>query len=262
VEVALADTSLEATINSTQAGSPSTEGTVQVTKPPLEERAVVSITGSVSTGWPVTLSPSTVTVGDEPLATIPFHVAVVVPPATLAETVGNLVISARMTYGGIQCPPGTAEASVVPLAYFEELSGRLSSDRVTVKTAGGATTFSLEVAAKVNTPITLHFEYLAPASATFDGPTTLGATPSDDATIAVNVTLRISSASLREGLYQLWVNVSGTPEAGAPKDGFLAIPLFVEAPPAPSLVDLALPPAALVLVGGVLVFLWRRRHLR
>jgi hypothetical protein len=82
------------------------------------ERAVVTITGSVSTGWPLTISPATITISGNANLRGTFLVTVVVPPGELATNIGQLQLTGRATAGGLQSVPAVASAIIKPQAYF------------------------------------------------------------------------------------------------------------------------------------------------
>jgi hypothetical protein len=82
------------------------------------ERAVVTIQGSVSTGWPVTISPATITISGNANLRGTFLVTVVVPPGELATNIAQLSITGRATAGGLQSVPAVASAIIKPQAYF------------------------------------------------------------------------------------------------------------------------------------------------
>lgn len=82
------------------------------------ERAQVSFTAVVSTGWVAVVSPASITVTN--VRTGPFSVTVVVPAGTSATEVGQLTVTGRIVAGGLQSQ-AQAQAIVTPKAYFRTI---------------------------------------------------------------------------------------------------------------------------------------------
>ncbi|HKZ59090.1 MAG TPA: choice-of-anchor T family protein [Candidatus Thermoplasmatota archaeon] len=82
------------------------------------ERAQVSFTAVVTTGWVATVSPASITVTN--VRTGPFSVTVVVPAGTSATEVGQLTVTGRVIAGGLQSQ-AQAQAIVTPKAYFRTI---------------------------------------------------------------------------------------------------------------------------------------------
>jgi hypothetical protein len=106
-----------AEITASQPGPVSFSGGYRVDKLAFE-RAIVTITGTMSTGWPLTISPATIQISGNAGLTGNFTVIVVVPAGELATNIGQLSLTGRATAGGLQSPPAIAQAIVSPRAYF------------------------------------------------------------------------------------------------------------------------------------------------
>lgn len=82
------------------------------------ERAVVTFQAVVSTGWAVSISPSSITISGAQAQTGRIDITVVVPPGELATNIGTLTVTGRAIAGGLQSPVAQATAIVVPDPYF------------------------------------------------------------------------------------------------------------------------------------------------
>jgi hypothetical protein len=93
------------------------------------ERATVTFTAVMSTGWVATVSPASITITNQRTGII--TITVVVPARTLASEIGQLTVTGRITAGGLQSQ-AQAQAIVSPKAYFRTIA---SSSTPFVETA-------------------------------------------------------------------------------------------------------------------------------
>ena len=83
------------------------------------ERGQVSILATMSTGWVTTVSPASITVTNQ--KSILYTVTVVVPAGALATDIGQLLVTGRISAGGLQSQ-AQAQAIVSPDAYFRTIA--------------------------------------------------------------------------------------------------------------------------------------------
>src|SRR5690349_18184213 len=83
------------------------------------ERASVTFTAVMSTGWVATVSPASITITNQRQGTI--AITVVVPARTLASEIGQLLVTGRITAGGLQSQ-AQAQAIVSPKPYFRTIA--------------------------------------------------------------------------------------------------------------------------------------------
>ncbi|HEX9710357.1 MAG TPA: choice-of-anchor T family protein [Candidatus Thermoplasmatota archaeon] len=113
----IAPSERHAVISPSQPGTASFTGNYTVDKLNVE-RAVVTFNAVVSTGWPVTISPSVITISGTAGRTGSIYITVVVPPGELATNIGTLTVTGRAVAGGLQSPAAQATAIIVPEPYF------------------------------------------------------------------------------------------------------------------------------------------------
>ena len=92
LEVSLYPGELTAKVTEDQLGAVTFGGNVTVEKPQGVERVTVTLSGSVSSGWPVAISPTTIAFINP--RTQRFSATVIVPPATLASVQEVLTVTA------------------------------------------------------------------------------------------------------------------------------------------------------------------------
>lgn len=256
IDLTAADTAIEVTISSSASGTASATINYTVDKP-AAARGSITVAASVDNGWIATVSPASITVTNQRTGTILLTVAV--PAGTLASQVAAARVEAHMVAGGINCQGDSVEGfSVVPLPYFDGLTGKLEPRNVTLNKGLGS--FTLTLGAKANVPVTLALEYGGPDGATFIGPSTVSIRINEEGTVNATETVQIRAPELPEGTYQLNVTVRATTSEGLSHQDTLLAPLIVPVrgdPPLTSTPVLAL--GALGAVGLGAVVWWKRR---
>jgi hypothetical protein len=116
MQMTLIPTSQEVEITASQPGAATFYGNVSVTKASYE-RAIVTLQASVSTGWPASVSPSSMVFATT--GTVQnYQVSVIVPPGESAVNIGQLLVSGRATAAGLASLPVTSAAVIIPSSYF------------------------------------------------------------------------------------------------------------------------------------------------
>jgi len=215
VSVAIFPHELTAEITSTQPNAVTFSGNITVDKP-SSMRVVVNLAVTVSTGWSSSVAPgSMVFAGGGQQQS--FALTIVVPAGTPADEVGNVVVDAAGTGGGLSCTPGSASCVVVPAAYYEPLKAKLSP---TEALASGTPpskllALNLSVETNVNSPISVAIEVEVPQGATHDAPSLVQLAPGPNMTVRATVNFRVKLGDLPMGTYTIVVRAtrSGSSEA-------------------------------------------------
>ena len=219
------------------------------------ERAQVTLTAVVDTGWVATVSPASITVTNA--RTGPFSVTSVVPAGTLPTPVGVLTVTARMVVGGIQCMDQET-GLIKPRPYFEGLTARMDPRELALER--GTESFKLTIAGNASVPVSLSVTVEGPDGLSFRGPTALALPPPGSGPTNVTATIQLSGPNLGPGTYEITVQVRGTTQEGLSQNATLRAPLTV-----PEGIGIALS-SPVVMVGaagaaaaGAFVFFWWRR---
>jgi hypothetical protein len=244
----------DAAVNSTSPDAVSFNGNYTVSLPPLGERATLTFTAVVDTGWVSTVSPSSITITNQRSGTI--TITVVAPAGARPSDVGTLTVTARMTAAGLQCQDVESGLTITPLPYFDALVGSMAPAELKVK--NGLASFTITMGAVASVPVAVAIECVGPEGASFLGVTMVSLPDPAVAAPNATVTIKVQAPNLAPGVYQVQVRIVGTTSTGLSKQGTMAAPLIV--PEAPDVLSSPLLP----LVGaaaavGVALFWWRRR---
>lgn len=248
VELTVDEPAIEAKVSSTEPGAATTSGTYEASLPPVSERAVLTIQGSVDTGWPISISPSTIIISGNVARSGRFDLAVLVPSGELPIT-GTVTLTARMVVGGIQCTPDTVyEPAVTVLPYVDEVGLSAPESLLEVVTPGTTRTTSVDLAAKTNGDITVLLEYGGPAEVTVTGPPLVVAHRNENGTAIATFDVRLA-VSAEPGEYLVSIRATATAGQDDTSAGniTLVVRVLERQLPAPGVLETLL---ALTLVGA------------
>ncbi|HEX9710785.1 MAG TPA: hypothetical protein VGB42_12575 [Candidatus Thermoplasmatota archaeon] len=233
VDVSIDKPYVEATVSSTQPGTASTSGNYTATLPPVPERAVITITAVIDSGWPITISPSTITVSGNAGRTGTFYLTVVVPPAEPVST-ALVTVTARMVAGGIECTPSQVnEPTVGVRPYIEEPSLAPSQSLYSISGPDGARAVTVSFASKANTHVRAEIMYSAPEGIHVDGPAMIDVPRSANGTANATFTIRVSAGAAEVGTYTVAVGATASAGDSDPKETATNFSLEVNEAPLP-----------------------------
>lgn len=192
IDISIEGTEFVAPVNSTMPGAVTMQGSYTGTKPSFE-RAVVTLTGTVSTGWPISISPATTTISANVGPSGSFTVVVVVPAATLHADVGMVTIVATMTAGGLQCRDTAGGISVTPAAYLDDVIFRIDPEEL--KLTGDIGSFELYVEAKANVAVTVNIAFQNSPGISIIAPSSISIPAPTGAPMNQTVTVRVSASN-------------------------------------------------------------------
>ena len=221
VEITLTPSEQEAPVTSTQPGAVEFHGEYHVDFPSFE-RGQLSLTAVVDQNWVATVSPASITITNA--RTGVFTVTSIVPAGTPPDPVGQLVVTARLTAGGIQCQD-QAQAVISPRPYFDGFNGRISPAPVNLNDGKGS--LQLTVGADASVPVTATLELTGPEGLVMRGPTSVNLPVPASGTANVTVTLDLEGPGLPSGTYNVTILVKGTTQDGATKQREFGAPLVV-----------------------------------
>lgn len=233
VHITVDDEYVEAQISSTQPGTAQASGTYEATFPPLGERAVITLTGVVDTGWPISISPSTIQISGNAGRTGTFSISVVVPPGEPVQE-AHVTITARMVAGGIECTPSTVRApTIAVLPYVEELSVTTEQSLYTAAGSGSARVVRVWLGARANADVQATIAYAAPAGVVVTGPATLFVPGSQAGTANGTFDVRVQAGDLAPGTYEVRVEVSASAQGSAAAQSSVVFSVEVGQPQLP-----------------------------
>ncbi len=206
VEVSIDDPYIEASVNATDPGAASTSGTVTATTPTGLERATISLTAIVDTGWVISISPQTIQVSGSVGRTSQFTLAVGVPAAEPVSS-GIVTVVARMHVAGLQCSSSPVhEPTVAVLPYVESVTLTPSQTTYAISGSTSSRTVTIALGSLANTVVHVDLRYTAPEGVRVDGPSSLSFARRDDGTANTTFNLRIRPDDLELGSYPITVD--------------------------------------------------------
>jgi hypothetical protein len=201
--------------------------------PPVPERAVISITATVDTGWPVSVSPSAIQISGTIGRTGTFFVTVIVPPGEPVQE-AHVTVTGRMVAGAIECTPSTVRApTIAVLPYVEELSVTTEQSLYTATGSGSARVVRVSLGARTNADVRATIAYHAPAGVVVTGPATLFAPRSQGGTANATFDVRVQTGDLGPGTYDVQVNVSASAQGSSPAQSSVVFSVEVAPPQLP-----------------------------
>ncbi len=208
VEIEVDKPVIEVSITSTSPGAGSTRGNVTYQPPPDGESVVITLTAVVDKGWPVSISPGAIHVGNPKGYPQSFTVTIIVPPGEpVSEAVTTLV--ARMQVGDLQCESAhLEEPRVVVRPYIQVLNFLPSQSLYFAEGPELEATVLIQVGARTNADLVLEFNYTAPEGVRVEGPERLDIPWSAGAPSEATVSLRVLAPGAETGVYHISVAVT------------------------------------------------------
>jgi len=148
---------LQAEVTQSELGSVTFAGDATVEAMFFQD-STVTLTAVVSTGWPVSISPTTMQF--KGTGTQEFRATVIVPPATSSLVTGNVIVSGTCKVSGLSPVVATAIAVVTIDQYFK-IRVESSEPSATVR-SGETAKIELEIFNDGNGPVTFRLTVLDP----------------------------------------------------------------------------------------------------
>jgi hypothetical protein len=224
IDISIEGTEFEAPITSTQPAAVEMQGSYTGTAP-SGARAILTLTGSVSTGWAIAISPATVQMSGNVGGTGNFVVTVVVPAGALHEDAGLVTVDATMTVSGLQCHDTVSGISVTPRAYLEGVVWSSVPPELNVTGSGAVVHLKLDL--KANVPLTLTFEGNPSGGLAIYAPASFQASPPSNGPFNATVAVTISPAAVPPGRYIANMTIHAVAQGGLSSDTPVEIPVNV-----------------------------------
>jgi len=257
-----ASNGMAAPVTSSKDGVASTGVEVHFQKPPGVQ-AVVELSASTDTGWPITVEPERYILDSGSVAY--FFVSVTAPAATPAGEGGTVRAVASVAVGGYDCPVDPeATTAVTVLPYLDKFSGTIPVVSLDNRGDIGLASFDIVIEVRSNTVILVSIIFLADNTITVEAPSSFEFQPTFDVvgTRIAHVTLR--APGLRPGPHDVNITVRAQAADLPEKNGELGLTIYVPRGPAQHSLpwgDIALAVIAVIAVAAVAVVVtWRRRR--
>ncbi len=157
LSISLYPTQLQAEVTQSQMGQVTFGGNATVEQMIIME-STVTLTCTVSTGWPTSVSPQTMTFKGP--GTQKFHMTVIVPPATSSLVTGNVIVTGACKAPGLS-PVVASAGAVVTIKQYFKIRVESSEPTATVK-SGETAKFELDIYNDGNGPATFRLTVLDP----------------------------------------------------------------------------------------------------
>jgi hypothetical protein len=215
----------EARVSSSDGATAMASGEVTFQQP-AGTTAVVNLSASTDTGWPVSIDPQTATLNKQ--SPVFFVVIIQVPAAAPAGASGNIIVDARVRINTFACTapaPLTMPVTVGP--YVDVFGARILDASQQPAASGPWQAFDIEVEVRSNAPMRVNFAYTGDGGWQADGPTFVDVQPTFQLVATEAIHVSVHGDQLRPGYTGIDVLVSGVVDGLAPYAGHLGFLIYV-----------------------------------
>lgn len=198
---------VDAKITSTQPGAATTSVKVAVEIPPFQNNTLVQLTGQVESGWPLSISPSSISYGSSAYYSSPVKVTVVVPPGETAQN-ATVTLDGRLLVDGVLCSQVTVDEPTVRVLPYVQAASLVASQSLFEPEGTRATvSVPLSFTARANGDVELEVNYSFPPEVQVEGPDHL-TLPVERGEVGSDWEIQVTSRDGRPGVFEVTVTVS------------------------------------------------------